>query len=70
MMDRDCEHGSLARSCNICDLNKAEQEVKNLKLALFHFITMSEALHQSPFDMPTIHSYNVAKQYCKKLINK
>lgn len=27
MTDRDCEHGQLARSCNICDL---EQELKTV----------------------------------------
>lgn len=40
MTNRDCTHGQLARSCNICDL---EQEINNLKAKLQEMIEQPAA---------------------------
>jgi len=49
-MSRDCEHGQLARSCNICDL---ERELKAVTQQRDKLLAVLESLVNEPQDITT-----------------
>jgi hypothetical protein len=55
---RDCKHGRLARSCEICDL---EKEVAELNRELDSIARLAESLHDSPKSLLS-HMAEWAKQ--------
>lgn len=55
---RDCKHGQLARSCEICDL---EKEAAELNRELDSIMRLTESLHDSPKSLLS-HMTEWAKQ--------
>jgi len=69
---RDCEHGVLKRSCEICQRDKEITELKGrLKTAyglLQHMIDCSAAVNASPNDLIVRARYNKCKRFCEEML--
>lgn len=52
---RDCDHGQLARSCNICEL---EKEIEELKEGVQYILSIEEEGHRFSSDDALAEIFN------------